>query len=93
MAVKIKIGKPTLARPALGRSVGKLLLLGLLGACAFAALVGFSIFGFFYFKYRGVVEERLKQPIFETTAKIYAAPREVRPGQKLAVQLIANELR
>ncbi|MGA3034087.1 MAG: transglycosylase domain-containing protein [Terracidiphilus sp.] len=93
MAVKIKIGKPTLARPALGRSVGKLLLLGLLGACAFAALVGFSIFGFFYFKYRGVVEERLKQPIFENTAKIYAAPREVRPGQKLAVQLIANELR
>ena len=39
------------------------------------------------------MDERLKQPIFANTAKIYAAPREVRPGQKLTVHLIANELR
>jgi len=92
MAVKLKIASPMLARPTLGRSVAMLLLLAVLGACAMAMFVGFSIFGFFYFKYRGVVDERLKQPIFENTAKIYAAPREVRPGQKLGVQLIVNEL-
>ena len=32
------------------------------------------------------MDERLKQPIFANTAKIYAAPREVRPGQKLTVR-------
>jgi len=48
---------------------------------------------FYYFRYQGIVDERLKQPIFATTAKIYAAPREVRPGQKLSVHLIAEELR
>jgi penicillin-binding protein 1B len=38
------------------------------------------------------VDERLKQPIFANTAKVFAAPREVRPGQKFTVRLIANEL-
>jgi penicillin-binding protein 1B len=60
---------------------------------AAVALVVFVVFGYFYFKYQGIVDERLKQPIFANTAKIYAAPREVRPGQKLTVRLIANELR
>jgi penicillin-binding protein 1B len=62
-------------------------------AFASIAAVGLSIFGYFYFKYQNVVDERLKQPIFASTAKIFAAPREVRPGQKLSVHLIANELR
>ena len=47
----------------------------------------------YYFKYQRIVDERLKQPLFANTAKIFAAPREVRPGQKLSVRLIANELR
>ena len=66
----------------------------LVAGAAFAAvaLVGFSIFTYYYFAYRGIVDERLKRPIFADTAKIYAAPREVRPGQKLSVKLIANEL-
>ncbi|MGO9638105.1 MAG: penicillin-binding protein, partial [Terracidiphilus sp.] len=63
-----------------------------LAVVAACALVFFAVFGFFYVKYRHVVDDRLKQPIFANTAKIYAAPREVRPGQKLTVQLIANEL-
>jgi hypothetical protein len=45
------------------------------------ALGVFSVFGYFYFKYQGIVDERLKQPIFANTAKIFAAPREVRPGK------------
>ncbi len=55
-------------------------------------VTGLCVFGFYYFKYQGIVDERLKQPIFANTAKIYAAPREVRPGQKLTVRLIGNEL-
>jgi penicillin-binding protein 1B len=55
-------------------------------------LVVCTVFGYFYVSYRHVVDERLKQPIFANTAKIFAAPREVRPGQKFTVRLIANEL-
>ena len=57
------------------------------GLVTFAAcvLVFFSIFGFFYIKYRHIVDDRLKEPIFANTAKIYAAPREVRPGQKFKI--------
>jgi penicillin-binding protein 1B len=88
MALKIKI-----ARPAGKHPLATLVVLTVLGVCAVCALAGFSVFGFFYFKYRGIVDERLKQPLFEDTAKIYAAPREVRPGQKLTIKLIAGELR
>jgi penicillin-binding protein 1B len=79
------------------RFVGKrpwaslLLRIGLvsISVCAVAFLV---FFGFLYFKYQRVLDERLKEPIFASTAKIYAAPRQVRPGQKLSARLIANEL-
>jgi penicillin-binding protein 1B len=81
----------------LARRVGKhaastMILRIALGAIALTAVVGISILGYFYFTYQGVVDERLKQPIFEKTAKIFAAPREVRPGQKLTVRILANEL-
>jgi penicillin-binding protein 1B len=63
---------------------------------AIVAVVGVAFIGFstyVYFKYQHIVDERLKSPIFASTAKIYAAPREVRPGQKLSINLIAEELR
>jgi penicillin-binding protein 1B len=88
--MKLKIKWPTLSGQ---HPVTKLLLRIALIAAAAVALVGFSIFGYFYFKYQGIVDKRLQQPIFANTAKIFAAPREVRPGQKLTVRLIANELR
>jgi penicillin-binding protein 1B len=88
MALKIRLHMPQGNHP--WRSL--LLRIGL-SLVAFAALVFLSIFGYFYIKYGRVVDERLKQPIFASTAKVYAAPREVRTGQKLSVKLIANELR
>jgi penicillin-binding protein 1B len=69
-----------------------ILRIALLTIAAFV-IVSFSVFGYFYFKYGHIVDERLKQPIFASTAKIFAAPREVRPGQKLSVSLLTNELR
>src|ERR1700691_4601225 len=66
-----------------GHQLKSRILLGLLIAFVAAAVIGISIFGYFYHKYEGIVDERLKQPIFASTAQIYAAPREVRPGQKL----------
>jgi penicillin-binding protein 1B len=87
MALKIRI--PRLAGK--GSWASLLLRAGYLAfsVCALAFLVYFC---FLYFKYQRVVDERLKEPIFASTAKVYAAPRQVRPGQKLTVKLIANEL-
>jgi penicillin-binding protein 1B len=71
---------------------GNVIRIGLIVAAVAAGLF-FSVAGYYYFRYGSIVDERLKHPIFETTAKIYAAPRELRPGQKLTRAQIANELR
>ena len=57
------------------------ILLSLLAILVVAAATGVSVFAYFYVKYQHIVDARLKQPIFANTAKIYAAPREVRPGK------------
>lgn len=88
MAVKIKIRKP----PAqFFRS--SLFLRSVLIAVGVCAAIFLSVFFYYYFTYQNIVDARLQTPLFANTAKIYAAPREVRPGQKLTIQLITNELR
>jgi penicillin-binding protein 1B len=87
MALKIKLAMPTGKHPWL-----TLLLRTALLTVAAVVLVFCFMGVWYYFKYQHIVDERLKQPIFANTAKIYAAPREVRPGQKLSIRLIANEL-
>jgi penicillin-binding protein 1B len=88
MALKIKWVKPAGKHP----WASLVLRVGLVAIAALALMV-LVVGGFFYAKYEKIVDERLKSPIFASTAKIFAAPREVRPGQKLSVHLIANELR
>jgi penicillin-binding protein 1B len=88
MALKIRFAWPKGSHPR-----AKLALLIALLSVAVVAVTCFSICGFYYFKYGHIVDERLKQPIFANTAQIFAAPREVRPSQKLTMSLIANELR
>ncbi len=88
MAIKIKFAMPKGKHPMLKLALGVVL-----AAIALVAIFAFSIFGFYYIKYQSVVDERLKQPLFADTAKIFAAPREVRPGQKLTVRVLSNELR
>ena len=88
MKLKIRFALPTGKHPRV-----TLALLAALLAFAVVGLTGLSVCGYFYFKYGHIVDERLKQPIFANTAKIFAAPREVRPGQRLSVSLLANELR
>jgi penicillin-binding protein 1B len=88
MALKIKLAMPTGQRD----WAALLLRIGLVLIAAVAITV-MSVGGYFYYKYEHIVDARLKQPLFANTAKIYAEPREVRPGQKLTVHLIANELR
>jgi len=63
------------------------------GTVLLALVVGESIFGYYYFKYRHIVEGQLQKPLFQQTAKIYAAPKELRVGQKLTPRTVALELR
>ena len=88
MALKIKLAKPT------GKhTLSSLALRVALVAIAVFALVFLVVGGSYYYKYQGIVDARLKEPLFANTAKIFAAPREVRPGQKFSIHLIATELR
>ena len=88
MKLKIKFTPPT--TPEAWKAL--LLRSGLITVASIVVLI-LGLTTYYYVKYGHIVDERLKQPIFENTAKIFAAPREVRPGQKLTVRLIANELR
>jgi penicillin-binding protein 1B len=87
MPVKVKIGNST--HPLLWK-----LLRFFAVAAVCCAVVGSLVFGYFYFKYRGEVDERLKQgPLFASVAQVYAAPQEVRTGQALSAVQIAALLR
>jgi penicillin-binding protein 1B len=88
MALKIRFKVPQWRHPALMWS-----LLSVAGVFVALALAGSTVFGYYYFKYQSMVQERFQHPVFVDTAKIYAAPREVRPGQKLPITLIASQLR
>jgi len=88
MAVKVKLAMPKGNHPWVMLAL-RVALVGVVVAAV--ALVGIS--SFYYVKYEGIVDQRLKQPLFAQTAKIFAAAREVRPGQQIGIQLIANELR
>jgi penicillin-binding protein 1B len=67
-------------------------LLALAACVLLVCAVGGIVFAYYYHAYEHVVELRLRQPLFANTAKIYAAPAEVRPDQKYSVQEIAHEL-
>jgi penicillin-binding protein 1B len=88
MGLKIRILKATGRRPWV-----LITLRVVFGIFAAGALLVLGVGGYYYIKYQSIVDERLKQPLFVNTAKIFAAPREVRPGQKLSAHLISNELR
>ena len=89
MTVKIKVVRASL----LEHPVRNIILIALVGTLLLGLVVCESIFGYYYFTYRHIVDERLQKPLFEQTAKIYAAPKELRVGQKLTPQVVAQELR
>ena len=93
MALKIRLKKPNLKLSWPRLSWSSWLVRGVIAAVLLVGIIGLSVFTFYYNKYARIVDERLKQPLFANTAKIYAAPREVRPGQKISAHLIATELR
>jgi penicillin-binding protein 1B len=90
LPVKIKIATPVRPpRPHLGLRI--FMIGGIVVAACF--LVFAAIFGFYYVRYQSIVDQRLSKPLFADTAKIYAAPAELRPGQKYTSAYIAQQLR
>jgi penicillin-binding protein 1B len=93
MAVKVKLGgngAATRARRTAAHPIVRWLAICLL----VSVVVGAGIFGYFYMKYKKIVDDRLAAgPIFANVSQIYAAPREVRVGQHLSQSLIAQSLR
>ncbi len=76
-----------------GMGIGEWLLrAALFGVLAVLVVFG-CVFAYYYHEYSGVVDQWQKGPVFAATAKIYAGAREVRPGQRLTPQKIAEELR
>ncbi|MGB9031385.1 MAG: transglycosylase domain-containing protein [Acidobacteriaceae bacterium] len=86
MAVKLKV--PNVAV----RITTKKILIGAGIVVGVFALTAALIFTFYWNKYGHIVDDRLKQPLFAETAKIYAAPPEVRPDQKLTPSVVEQEL-
>ncbi len=93
MPVKLKYGNKT--RPSsLKQTLGSRLVRGILLVTIACMLVAAIVFGYFYLKYQRIVDDRLASgPIFANVSQIYAAPREVRTGQKLTAASIARDLR
>src|SRR5258708_8539379 len=57
-------------------------------------VVGTFVFGYFYYHYQRVVDDRIAAgPIFASVSQIYAASPQVRDGQKLSANVIAADLR
>ncbi len=86
MAVKVKV--PRVAVSATGR---KVLIIAAM-VCVSGLLVGGIFLSYYWTKYGEIVNNRLQEPLFAHTAQIYAAPPEVRPGQKLTPQWVISEL-
>ena len=89
MALTLKLARPrTAARPLWETVLAIVAIFVTLGLL----LLGIT-FSYYSAKYKQVVDERLARPLFNQTPRIYAAPREVRTGQKLSARAIALDLR
>lgn len=87
MSVKVKLGSK-------GGGFFSGLFRLLLVMMLIGVVCGAGIFGYYYFKYQSVVEDRLAAgPMFASVAQIYAAPKEIRVGQHLTAGTIAADLR
>jgi len=94
VAIKLKIPKPT-------ELVGKRSFLlprdpvvrAILIVFMTLALLVVGAFSYFYVKYDRVIVKRFSSPVFSNSARIYATPKVVRPGQAFPARSIAAELK
>ncbi len=68
---------------------GRILIIGF----TLFVLMGLGVFTYFYAKYAGVIDEKLRAGVFANSAKIFAAPQSVGVGDAMTPAEIAAELR
>jgi penicillin-binding protein 1B len=101
LTVKIKIangrkgtGTQALRAPRGWRTkLGKRSLRITVSALLIAVAVAFGVFALFYLKYENIVDRRMRGQIFTNAARIYAHPRNLRPGDKFDARQIITSLR
>ncbi len=94
MAIKVKI--PNAGRGAKGRKgwlPGDPILRAALIAFLTLSLLVVGFFSYWWVKYDRIIEQRFRDPVFASSAKIYAGPRVVRVGSTFTIHDIAGELR
>ena len=94
MAIKLKIPKPK----APGKGTGGILprdpvIRASLVAFLTLAIAVVGVFSYFYVKYDRVIEKRFSSPVFSNSARIYAIPNTIHPGETVDIRAIAADLR
>jgi penicillin-binding protein 1B len=94
VAIKLKIPKPK----APGKGTGGILprdpvIRASLVAFLTLAIAVVGVFSYFYVKYDRVIEKRFSSPVFSNSARIYAIPNTIHPGETVDIRAIAADLR
>jgi penicillin-binding protein 1B len=94
VAIKLKIPKPTgPSRNAKGLLPRDPVVRAILIIFVTLSLLVVAAFSYVYVKYDRVIVKRFSNPIFSNSARLYAIPKTVRPGQVAQARTIAAELR
>jgi penicillin-binding protein 1B len=94
VAIKLKIPKPTgPSRHSKGLLPRDPVVRAVLIIFVTLSLLVVAAFTYVYVKYDRVIVKRFSNPIFSNSARLYAIPKTVRPGQAVQARTIAAELR
>ena len=100
VAIKIRIPRPKARRAAGGqRSADWVELLSspavriTVAVFIVVCTVMLGVFAFYYIRYQKIIDTRMRGPLFETSAQIYAAPHTISVGDKETSSELASELR
>jgi len=94
VAIKLKIPKPNAAgKGSKGILPRDPVIRASLIAFATLAIAVIAVFSYFYVKYDRVIEKRFSSPVFSNSARIYAIPKTIRPGEVVDPREVAADLR
>ena len=88
MAIKLKV--PKLSK---GFSFSAPWVRITLAGVLLCVILGTGTFAYFYIKYQHIIDRKMSGPVFENTARIYAVPKTLHPGDKATREKTAGELR
>jgi penicillin-binding protein 1B len=94
VAIKLKIPKPnTKGKGSEGILPRDPVIRASLIAFTTLAIAVIAVFSYFYVKYDRVIEKRFSSPVFSNSARIYAIPKTIRPGELVDPREVAADLR